>query len=162
MPQKCYLKISRNISYKSHTLLSPTGSFLLQQPDGKIQRSADKLLFVDKSSNAAKSEMLGIFISSFYEVTKQVFKDFILFVEISPTASETAMASLVQTLKDQDMDINKFVYLSSCYLIPCLATPKLFNDALKVTHRTQFTRTTVITVWIYSWVPNKLPRFILC
>ena len=40
--------------------------------------------------------MLGIFISSFDEVTKKVFKDFIFFAEVSPTASETAMAAFVE------------------------------------------------------------------
>ena len=83
--------------------------------------------------------MLGIFIGYFDEVIKQDFKDFILFVEVLPKASETAMTALVELLKDQDMDINKFVYFSSCYLILCLAKPKLFNDALKITHHIQFT-----------------------
>ena len=56
--------------------------------------------------------MLGIFISYFDEVIKQDFKDFILFAEVLPTASETAIAALVEILKDQDMDINKFVHVT--------------------------------------------------
>ena len=105
MPQNCYLKTLQNISYKSHILLSPIGPFLLQQPEEKTQRSAEKLCFLDKSSNAEKSELLGVFISSFDEVGKQVFKELILFVEVSSMASETDMAALAEILKHQDMDI---------------------------------------------------------
>ena len=42
-------------------------------------QTAYKLLFVDKSLDAGKSEILGVFISSFNELSKQVFKDFISF-----------------------------------------------------------------------------------
>ena len=82
-----------------------------------MQQPEERLLFIDKFSHAAKPEMLRIFISYFDEVIKQDFEDFILFVEVLPTASETAIAALVEILKDQDMDINKFVHFSSCYLI---------------------------------------------
>ena len=77
----------------------------MQQPEEKTQRSTEKLCFVDKSSNAEKSEMLGVFISSFDEVGKQVFKELILFVEVSSMASETDMAALAEILKHQDMDM---------------------------------------------------------
>ena len=51
--------------------------------------------------------MLGVFISSFDEVGKHVFKELILFVEVSSMASETAMAALAEILKHQDMDIKQ-------------------------------------------------------
>ena len=79
----------------------------MQQPEERIQTPADKLLFVAKSSNAPKSEMLGVFISSFDEVSKRVFKDFMSFGEVSPPASENPMAALAAILKDQDMDIKQ-------------------------------------------------------
>ena len=82
-----------------------------------MQQPEERLLFIDKFSHAAKPEMLRIFISYFDEVIKQDFKDFILFVEVLPTASETAIAALVEILKDHNVDINKFVHFSSCYLI---------------------------------------------
>ena len=78
-------------------------------------KSAEKLRSVDKSSIAAKSEMLGVFISSFDEVGKHVFKELILFVEVSSMASETAMAALAEILKHQDMDIKQ---ICLWYLIP--------------------------------------------
>ena len=83
--------------------------------------------------------MLGVFISSFDELSKQVFKDFISFVAVSPTPSEIAMAALAETSKDQDMDIKRFSVLFVMVLIPCLAKPMLFNDASKITHHMQST-----------------------
>ena len=62
--------------------------------------------------------MLGVVISSFDEVGKQVFKEPILFVEVSSMASETAMAAFADMLKHQDMDIKQ---IRLWYLIPCLA-----------------------------------------
>ena len=64
--------------------------------------------------------MLIIFISSFDEVSKQACKDFISFVEVSPTTSETAMAVLAEILKHQDMSIKQmrllvFVLLNSMF-----------------------------------------------
>ena len=138
MLQKCCLKISRNISYRYHTVSSSISPFLLQQPEERIQRSVGKLLSVDKSSNARKSEMLAVFISSFDEVSTQVLKDFISFAVVSPTASETARQRLQKYWKIKIWTLNKFVYFSSSYLIPCLVKPKLFNDALKITHHMQF------------------------
>ena len=51
--------------------------------------------------------MLGVFISSFDEVSKQVFKDFTSFVEVSPRTLENSIAALAEILKDQDMDIKQ-------------------------------------------------------
>ena len=55
--------------------------------------------------------MLGIFISSFDEVTKKVFKDFIFFAEVSPTASETAMAAFVERSRYGHKQIRLLVLL---------------------------------------------------
>ena len=71
--------------------------------------------------------MLGVFISSFDEVGKHVFKELILFVEVSSMASETAMAALAEILKHQDMDIKQ---ICLWYLIPCLA-----NQNCSTTHQ---------------------------
>ena len=66
--------ILRNLSYKYPALLSLIGSFLLQKPEDRIQRFADKLLFADRYSNAAKSGKIGAFISSFDEVSKKILR----------------------------------------------------------------------------------------
>ena len=66
--------ISQNISYKSATVLSPIGSFLLQKPEEKIQRSADKLIFVNRYSNEVKAEKIGVFTCSFDEVSQEVLR----------------------------------------------------------------------------------------
>ena len=116
MLQNCYLKISQNISYESRTLLSCICLFLLQQTEERIQRSSEKLLFVDKTSNAATSEMILVLISSFDEIGKQVFKGLILFVEVSSMASETVMAALAKILKYQDMDIKQISLL--LFMVP--------------------------------------------
>ena len=55
--------------------------------------------------------MLGIFISSFDEVTKKVFKDFIFFAEVSPTASETAMAAFVERSRYGHKQIRLLVFM---------------------------------------------------
>ena len=55
--------------------------------------------------------MLGIFISSFDKVTKKVFKDFILFLEVSPTTSETAMAAFLERSRYGHKQIRLFVFM---------------------------------------------------
>ena len=74
----------------------------MQQPEERNQRNADKILFVDKSSNAAESEMLEVFISSFDEVSKEVYKNFVSYVEVSPTAAETATTSDIEISRHGD------------------------------------------------------------
>ena len=97
----------------------------MQQPEERNQRNADKILFVDKSSNAAESEMLEVFISSFDEVSKEVYKNFVSYVEVSPTAAEKRL----QILKYQDMEIKQirlivFVVPNSMWYQSCLTTIK--------------------------------------
>ena len=57
----------------SYTFI-PIGSFLWQKPEERIQRSADKLLFADRYSNAVKAEKIGVFICSFDEVSQEVLR----------------------------------------------------------------------------------------
>ena len=75
--------------------------------------------------------MLGVFISSFDEASKQVFKDFISFVEVSPTASETAMEALAERLKEQDMDIKQIHLL--VFMVPnsMSGKPKVIQQRIK-------------------------------
>ena len=101
----------KNATYKSHetcdSLISSLDSFLWKQTDERLQRSADLVLFADESSNAARSEMLGVFMSSYDEKTKQFHMDFISLVEVSSTNSEIVMTAVADTLKDRDIDIKK-------------------------------------------------------
>ena len=93
------MKIFRNISYKSRTLLSPTGSFLLQQPE---ERSVRNLL---------RNFFLLINIRSicklFWWSKQTIFMDFISFVKFLLRPSETSMAVFADILKDQDMGIKQ-------------------------------------------------------
>ena len=77
----------KNATYTSHetcdSLLSSLDSFFWEQTRNKISRSADIVLFADEASNAARSEMLGVFLSYFDEGEKKFGMDFVLFVEVS-------------------------------------------------------------------------------
>ena len=72
---KQYLEnCSENATYKSHetcdSLIASLDSFFWWETNKRIRRSADIVLFADKSTNAARSEMLGVFISSYDENTR--------------------------------------------------------------------------------------------
>ena len=81
--------------------------FFWQETNERVRRYADTVLFADESTNAARSEMLGVIISSYYENTKTFYMDFVSLVEVSSTASDIAMEGVVNTLKARDMDIKK-------------------------------------------------------
>ena len=68
------------------------------------------VLFADESTNAARSEMLGVVISSYDEITKKFFMEFVSLVEVSSTASDIVMEAVVNTLKARDRDIKKVRY----------------------------------------------------
>ena len=82
-------------------------SFFWRETNKRIRRSADIVLFADKSTNAARSEILGVFISSYDENTKKFYMNFISLVEVSSTASDIVMEGVVNTLKARDIDIKK-------------------------------------------------------
>ena len=72
-----------------------------------MQRVADLVLFADESSNAARSETLGIFISSFDDKNKRFHMHFVSLVEVSSTSSEIVMDAVATVMKDRDIDIKK-------------------------------------------------------
>ena len=109
---KQYLEnCSKNATYKSHetcdSLIASLDSFFWRETNERIRRSADIVLFADESTNAARSEMLGVFISSYDENTKKFYMDFVSLVEVPSTASDIVMEGVVNTLKARDIDIKK-------------------------------------------------------
>ena len=101
----------KNATYTSHetcdSLLSSLDSFLWEQTRNKINRSADIVLFADEASNAARSEMLGVFLSYFDEGEKKFGMDFISLVEVSSTSLEIVMAAVEKVMHDKNIDITK-------------------------------------------------------
>ena len=75
----------------------------MKQTEERMQRAADLVLFADESSNATRSEMLGIFISSFDDKNKRFHMDFVS----SSTSSEIVMDAVATVMKDRDIDIKK-------------------------------------------------------
>lgn len=104
MPQKCSLKISRNISYKSRTLLSPTGSFLLQQPEERSVRNLLRNFFLLIN--------IGSICKLFWWSKQTIFMDFISFVNFLLNPSETSMAAFADILKDQGRGIKQIRLLA--------------------------------------------------
>ena len=106
---KQYLEnCSKRINHMRHdSLIASLDSFFWQETNERVRRSADIVLFADESTNAARSEMLGVIISSYDENTKKFYMDFVSLVEASSTASDIAMEGVVNTLKARDMDIKK-------------------------------------------------------
>ena len=101
----------KNASYTSHetcdSLIGSLDSFLWKQTNDRIERSADIVLFADESSNAARSEMLGVFVSTYDEKEKEFNMDFVSLVEVSSTASEIVMDAVAEAMKNQNVDIKK-------------------------------------------------------
>ena len=88
-------------------MCSKLDSFLWEQTRNKINRSADIVLFADEASNAARSEMLGVFLSYFDEGEKKFGMDFISLVEVSSTSLEIVMAAVEKVMHDKNIDITK-------------------------------------------------------
>ena len=130
---KQYLEnCSKNATYKSHetcdSLIASLDSFFWRETNERIRRFADIVLFADESTNAARSEMLGVFISSCDENTKKFYMDFVSLVEVSSTASDIVMEGVVNTLKARDMTEKKFNFLVLMEQIPCLASTVIFSN----------------------------------
>ena len=73
---KQYLEnCSKNGTYKSHetcdSLIASLDSFFWRETNERIRRSDDIVLFADELANAARSEMLGVFVSSYDKNTKK-------------------------------------------------------------------------------------------
>ena len=64
-------------------------------------------MFADEASNAARSEMLGVFLSYFDEGEKKFGVDFISLVEVFSTSSEIVMAAVEKVMRDKNIDITK-------------------------------------------------------
>ena len=107
----------KNATYKSHetcdSLLDSLDTYFRQSTEKRIRRATDLVLFADESSNAARSEMLGIFISTYNEQAHQFHMDFVSIVEVSSTSSEIVMEAVVKVLQDRDIDIKKTRF--SCF-----------------------------------------------
>ena len=101
----------KNATYTSHetcdSLIHSLDTFFWKQTEERMQRVADLVLFADESSNAARSETLGIFISSFDDKNKRFHMDFVSLVEVSSTSSEIVMDAVATVMKDRDIDIKK-------------------------------------------------------
>ena len=101
----------KNATYTSHEtcdgLIHSLDTFFWKQTEEQMQRAADLVLFADESSDAARSEMLGIFISSFDDKNKRFHMDFVSLVEVSSTSSEIVMDAVATVMKDRDIDIKK-------------------------------------------------------
>ena len=69
---------------------------------GSKQKREFKDLLIYELLNAAKSQILGVFINSFDELFKQLSMDA---VDASSMVPEIVTAALAMTLKDRDIDI---------------------------------------------------------
>ena len=92
-----------------------------------MKRSADIVIFADESTNAARQEMLGIFISSYDEKNKNFMMDFISMVEVSSTNSEIVMSTVKKVLRGKGITIanTRFCYFDGTN--SCLADIMGFN-----------------------------------
>lgn len=72
---------------------------------GRKQKREFKDLLIYELLNAAKSQILGVFINSFDELFKQLSMDFLALVDVSSMVPEIVTAALAMTLKDRDIDI---------------------------------------------------------
>lgn len=80
----------------------------------KSHETCDSLyivLFAEESSSINRSEILGVFISSYHMISKKFYMNFVSLVKVSSTAFEIIMEGVVNTLKARHIDIKKFDFL---------------------------------------------------
>ena len=69
-------------------------------------------MFADEASNAARSEMLGVFLSYFDEGEKKFGMDFISLIEVSSTSSEIVVTAIEKVMRDKNIIITKTQFSS--------------------------------------------------
>ena len=101
----------KNATYTSHetcdSLISALNEYFRKDTEERLKRATDLVLFADESMSSARKEMLGVFISSFDDNTKQFHLDFFSMVHVSSTKSEVLMNTIEKLLRERSIDIKK-------------------------------------------------------
>ena len=100
-------------------------------------------MFADEASNAARSEMLGVFLSYFDEGEKKFGMDFVSLVEVSSTSSEIVMAAVEKVMRDKNIDITKTQFSSLDGQTLCRVSMTGFSGEFEIMHLMQNTLTAV-------------------
>ena len=101
----------KNATYDSHeacdSFIESINQYLEKKTQEGIMNTSDIIVFADESMNAARKEMLGIFVSFYNEGDNAFHLDFINLVEYSSKDSESLMDLLKSTLDSRNVDIHR-------------------------------------------------------
>ena len=90
---------AKNAIYISHetcdSLIHSFNNYFLTKSNERIKKCDDIVIYADKSTSAARKEMLGIFLAIFDEMDKKFKIEYASLIEVSSTKSE------------RDIDISK-------------------------------------------------------
>ena len=90
---------AKNATYISHetcdSLIHSLDNYFLTKSNERIKKCDDIVIYADKSTSAARKEMLGIFLAIFDEMDKKFKIEYASLIEVSSTKSE------------RDIDISK-------------------------------------------------------
>ena len=108
---KQYLEsCNKNATYTSSdsrdSFLQAIDKFYSDDAHAWIKKNKDFTIYADKSTSAARKEMLGIFIGTYDEEENDVVIDYLLLAHVSSTKSEIVMQVLEKTLLQKGIDLS--------------------------------------------------------
>ena len=109
---------SKNASYDSHeacdSFIQSINEYLEKKVEGRASNASDIVVFADESMNAARKEMLGIFVSFYNEDDNTFNLEFVNLVECPSTDSKSLLDLLKCTLDNRNIDVSRICF---CCLI---------------------------------------------
>ena len=88
------------------SFLQVINTFYSDDTNARVKKNKDFTIYADKSTSAARKEMLGIFIGTYDEEENDVVIDYLLLAHVLPTKSEIVMQVLEKTLLEKGIDLS--------------------------------------------------------
>ena len=80
---------AKNATYISHetcdSLIHSLDNYFLTRSNEHIKKCDDVVIYTDKSTSAARKEILGIFLAIFDEMDKKIKIEYVTLIEVSST-----------------------------------------------------------------------------
>ena len=88
------------------SFLQVINTFYSDDTNARVKKNKDFTIYADKSTSAARKEMLGIFIGTYDEEENDVVIDYLLLAHVLSTKSEIVMQVLEKTLLEKGIDLS--------------------------------------------------------
>ena len=106
---------AKNATYISHetcdSLIHSLDNYFFTRSNEHIKKCDDVVIYTDKSTSAARKEILGIFLAIFDEMDKTFKIEYVTLIEVSSTKFWIVMHIIEKTLIERDIDISKTRFL---------------------------------------------------